>query len=176
MKTGRVHIYYGEGKGKTTSALGLVMRSLGWKKKIAVFFFLKPSTTGEKRFLVPISDIKIYCYRQVHPIFWEKTREKKEWRKLLAEVKKALNDLDAVLTQDYDLIVLDEILNLFELGLITRDYLIKIIKACSPRTEIVLTGRKCPRFLKKYADYITEMKSVKNPYYSGIKARRGIEY
>ncbi|HDL09792.1 MAG TPA: cob(I)yrinic acid a,c-diamide adenosyltransferase [Candidatus Omnitrophica bacterium] len=176
MKTGRVHIYYGKGKGKTTSALGLVLRSLGWKKKIAVFFFLKPSPTGEKRFLAQISDIKIYSYNQIHPIFWRKNQERKEWRKLLSEVKKALNDLDIVLTQKYDLIVLDEILNLLDLGLITRDYLIKIIKSRLPRTEIVLTGRKCPRFLKKYADYITEMKFVKNPYYSGIKARRGIEY
>jgi cob(I)alamin adenosyltransferase len=176
MKEGKIHIYYGDGKGKTTSALGLVMRSLGWNKKVVVFFLLKPLKTGEVKFLTRIPKVKIFCYRQVHPIFWKKSREKYEWKRLLAEVKKALKDIDVAIKGNYDLIVLDEILNLLDLGLITKEYIIDIFNSKTKKTELVLTGRKCPRVLRKYAHYLSEIRFRKNPFYENEKPRRGIEY
>jgi len=176
MKRGKIHIYYGEGKGKTTAALGLVVRSLGWGRKVAVFFFLKPVTTGEVKFLSRIPEVKIFCYKQVHPIFWKNSREKYEWRKLLAEVERALSDLEIVIREGYDLVILDEILNLLDIGLVTEEYILDILNSKTEKTEVVLTGRKCPSALRKYAHYLSQIKSVKNPFCAGEKARRGIEY
>lgn len=178
MKRGLIHIYYGNGKGKTTASFGLALRCLGWKKKVGIFMFLKSRRykSGEIKLFKKIPNLKIYIYNQVHPYFWAKANQEGNRKTLLKEVKRSLQDLDNEIKRGYDLIVLDEILNLYDLGLVSKEYILNLIKNKDLKTELILTGRKCPSDLKKFADYLIEMKAHKHPYQLKIKARKGIEY
>lgn len=178
MSEGLIHIYYGNGKGKTSSAIGLLIRSLGWGRKVCLFQFLKPkrSKSGELNLLKELSNVKLFQYDQVHPIFWGRSEGKKMWRKLIREVKRALLDLEEEIVKGYDLLVLDEFLNLFDLGFVNKEYFTYLLEKKSPKTELVLTGRKLPKWLRRYGDYIVEFKSKKHPYERGMGARKGVEY
>jgi cob(I)alamin adenosyltransferase len=141
--------------------------------------FLKPNSypLGELRALRgKFPNLKIHRYQQVHPIFWKRKSNDAVWKKLNREIKKSLEDLEKEIRKDYDLIVLDEILNLLDLGAISKDFILKIMEKKNSKTEVVLTGRRCPLYLKRRADYLMEIKNLKHPYQKKIPARKGIEY
>ena len=173
-----IHIYYGKGKGKTSSALGLIMRACGSKKKIVLFRFLKPKNmpSGEDIFLSKLSNLKEFRFNYPHPIFI-KGFNKKGGKVLENQINNSLNTLKAVIKQGrFDILVLDEILNLINLGTVNEADIIKLIKKLRNKKEVILTGRKASNKLKRIADYITELKLIKHPFQKGISARKGIEY
>jgi len=173
-----IHIYYGKGKGKTSSALGLIIRACGCKKRIVLFRFLKPKSlsSGEDKILTKLPNLKEFRFDYPHPMFIKILNSKKT-NLLKNQIKESLTKLETVAKQKkYDILVLDEILNLIDLGFVKQEYLLKLLRRIKNTKEVILTGRNMPKKIPRLADYITELRLVKHPFQKGILARRGIEY
>ncbi|MFC1709396.1 cob(I)yrinic acid a,c-diamide adenosyltransferase [Candidatus Omnitrophota bacterium] len=173
-----LHIYYGKGKGKTSAALGLILRAAGYKSKVILFQFLKPKKifSGELASLKRLPNIKQVRFDQKHPIFMIKN-EGKQIRELKLHVEKSISKLKGVIQKgNFDILVCDEILNLLSLNTVKESELVEIFKKIKNRKEVILTGRQKPNKLSRIADYITEFKLVKHPFQKGILARKAIEY
>ncbi len=173
-----LHVYYGKGKGKTSSALGLILRAAGYKKRIILFQFLKPSRlfSGEQASLKKFPNLNQIRFDQKHPIFM--LRDKKEQIKALrVHVKKSILKLKQVIKGGkFDILVCDEILNLIDCQLIKEVDMVKLFRSIRDKKEIILTGRPKLKKLIKLADYATEFRQVKHPFQKGTLARKCIEY
>lgn len=174
---GLVHLYTGDGKGKTTAALGLALRALGRDRKVAVVQFLKRTKlkTGEIVFAekmdVPLS------IRQFGASRFATKEEKSMVEESGQTVERGWEVARELVTSgDYDLIVLDEITHVVRNGQVQLEDLIELVKNKVPSLELVLTGRHAPPELQDVCDYVTEMKEIKHPYRNGIRAREGTEY
>ena len=169
---GYVHIYTGNGKGKTTAAFGLALRASGAGLNVFVGQFIKGKAYNElvaiRKFLKNIS-IKQYgigCF-----IISSPTQEDKE------AACKGLDEMrDIIKSGEYKLVIMDEITIALYYELIDIKDVLNIIKNKPPGVELVLTGRYAPQELIDEADLVTEMKEVKHYYSKGIEARKGIEY
>lgn len=172
-QNGLMHIYYGYGKGKTTAALGLALRALGYGKQVTLVQFLKNRSTGEIQALERFPHMRI-LRGQAGKVFARKmSEEEKEQTRCIhnANLKKAMEGLD-----ECDLLILDECLDAYQLGLLDAELLKELI-AFQPRTfELVLTGHKPEEWLNEKADYVTFMQKIKHPYEKGIAGRKGIEF
>ena len=167
-----IHIYTGNGKGKTTAALGLATRTLGNGGKVCLIQFMKGNRTySEIRFFSKLQNIDIYQYgtnKFVDPDHPEPIDIK--------EAQKARDkSYDAILSHTYDLIILDEINNAVRSKLISLKDQLKIFEI-SGSTEVIMTGRNAADIVMKKADLVTEMKEIKHYYSQGISARKGIEF
>lgn len=172
--TGLIHIYCGDGKGKTTAAVGLSVRASGCGKKTIFAQFLKDGTSSEMTVLNKIENIKV-CVCGSHCGFLRNMSEaeisetKRRFENLLSEV------LD-MCENDTDLLVLDEIIAACNNKIVDEERLLKFLKEKPNGLEVVMTGRNPSESLISVADYVTEMKKIKHPYDNGIVARLGIEY
>jgi cob(I)alamin adenosyltransferase len=174
-----VHIYTGDGKGKTTAALGLTMRFLGHNFNVCFITFLKDPEKygyGEFNILKKLKNVVLYHFAKKCPYF-EKNCSIEEIKK---EVKEAVEFIKTeVFTKNFILIVLDEILVCVREKILDVNELINLIKLKPQSTELVLTGQANKNIiekLKSYVDYISEVKKLKHPYDKGIKRRKGVEY
>jgi cob(I)alamin adenosyltransferase len=167
---GLIQIYTGEGKGKTTAALGLAMRASGQGLRVGFIQFLKNEPTGEHFFVERYHPFEIIQISTVSSFSKDKSQQLKEARKTLERVEKDM------LSQKYDLIILDEVFIAVDKGLISVEELANLLKKKPSSLEMVLTGRYAPPEIIQMADLVTEMHLVKHPYQSGVPARRGIEY
>ncbi|NQV04463.1 MAG: cob(I)yrinic acid a,c-diamide adenosyltransferase [Candidatus Omnitrophica bacterium] len=170
-----IHIYTGNGKGKTTSAFGLAMRASGQGQKVGIFQFLKPKKlfTGEDRTAKKIKGIKLIKFNQAHPMFEgciSSAELKKTIKKDFEVVKKAVQG------RRYNMVILDEIINLFDQGFIERNSFLKFLKGVPKKIELVLTGRGNISDIEEYADYVTIMIEKKHPFRNKVGARKGVEY
>ncbi|MEN6357560.1 MAG: cob(I)yrinic acid a,c-diamide adenosyltransferase [Armatimonadota bacterium] len=172
---GLVHVYTGEGKGKTTAALGTAMRAVGWGLKVCVIQFIKGyADIGEalfaKRFPenLTIKQFTTDCSRSID-------EKKVSQRKRVSQEAMAYAE-QAVRNNNYDLIILDEINNAAHFNLIETDRILQMIQNKPEHLELILTGRDAPQEIIEAADYVTEMKMIKHPYEQGIQARKGIDY
>ena len=179
IEKGLVEIYTGDGKGKTTAALGLALRAAGAGKKVLFYQFLKPLCieSGERQVLNQgIAGIEINCLNRP----WDMAKSfenKKETEQMQLAIKAALQKIaEAATNKIYDCIILDEIVLCISKGLAQIEDIKKIIESGNQVIEIVLTGRGATRELIEIADLVTEMKNIKHPFNNGIKARKGIEY
>ena len=170
---GHIQVYTGDGKGKTTCALGLAFRAVGHGLKVHIVHFMKGRDTGESRAAVRLAPELTLKYfgrpglvnlRQPAPQDLELVRQ--AWE----------NARQALLSGDYDLVVLDEINLVLTYGLIPLQEALETIQQRPPWVEAVLTGRQAPPALVELADLVTEMRPVKHYYEAGVKARRGIEW
>lgn len=170
---GLVQIFTGNGKGKTTAALGTILRAAGHGLRVFIVFFMKGDYEyGEFKALPKLPNIEI-CksgFRQFTDPLNIKPEEKEQAKSGLAAARKA------ILSGSYDLVVLDEVNVALEYNLIELDEVVKLIKDKPPRVELILTGRYADNGLIEMADLVTEMVKVKHPFDKGIKARKGIEY
>jgi len=173
QKRGLVLVHTGDGRGKSTSAFGVILRMLGRKKQVALIQFLKHESGqwGEVRALRQLG---------LEPI---KTGDGFTWTsKDLDETKaRALHGWDIAQTiirsDEHDLVVLDEFTYLLDFGWLDTDEAIAWFKAHKPpRLNLLITGRNAPAALIDYADTVTEMVNVKHAFDAGIKARAGIEF
>lgn len=164
-----VHFYYGNGKGKTTAALGLAMRGAGSGKKVLMFQFLKGNSSSERR--IPIIDI-IDGRSSEKFVFKMTDEERKEaaafYTDKLCETEKK--------SDKYDMIILDEAADAAEVGFISEAELVDFIKKCGRKKEIVITGHSPSKVLIENSDYVTEMRKIKHPFDNGMAAREGIEF
>lgn len=166
-----IHIYTGDGKGKTTAAIGLTVRMAGYGKKILFTQFMKGSKTGELKILEECENITVLRCDKNYGFFRSMTDSDKE-----SILKSHNENLDYILSNmaDYDMIVLDEIFAAMNYGLADNDK-VKTI-AQNYTGELVLTGRNPDEWFLNTADYVSEIKKVKHPYDKGIMAREGVEF
>jgi len=168
-----IHIYCGDGKGKTTAALGLILRHVGAGGRPVLAQFLKSTPTGELAALKTLG-VPIYRNELPHGFFPNMSESVKQ------QVKQMHNQTLAEVSQlakanECTLVVLDELNAALSLELIDHDAVISLLDDHG-NAELVITGRNpCDEVLSR-ADYVTEMKLVKHPYEKGVKARNGIEF
>ena len=173
---GLVHVYTGDGKGKTTASVGLGVRCSGREKYVAMFQFLKNTPSSE-----------LYSIKKLDPYF-KVFRNEKFAQKFIEEMNEAearnmqkamLNLFDDAMSymrnEKCDLIILDEIFVCIKYKIISENILISLIKNKPAHIELVLTGRGASERIMSMADYVTEMKCLKHPYEKGISFRDGIE-
>lgn len=165
-----LHIYTGEGKGKTTAALGLGLRALGAGKKVHMIQFIKGIPYSECKVL---DGLEGFSYEILgRDCFIDKKPDKKD--RLLAQ--EALAKARAyLLEQKYDLLILDEIFMALYFGLIEEAEVIPVLEE-RKTTEVICTGRYAPLKIMQMADLVTEMREIKHYYQKGLEARVGIEF
>ena len=169
-RTGLLHLYYGDGKGKTTAAMGLALRALGSGKKVVVLQFLKGGQSGEIPLLEQLG-AKIYRGKAGQKFVFQMNEAEKAATRDLQN-----RNLAAATTEDADLLVLDEAGSAWELDMVDKALLQKAVLARPAAQECVLTAHAAPRWMLEASDYVTEMKCCRHPYQKGIAARKGIEY
>lgn len=170
-----VHIYHGDGKGKTTAAMGLVLRMLGTGKKVFIVQFLKGRPSGEIVALLKMDGATVLRGKPDTKFVFEMSQaEKQDVCNLhTRQMRLAFSAAEAGRA---DLLVLDEVLDAIATDTLNEQELLDLLAACRPETEIVLTGRNPSHEMLQIADYVTHMKKEKHPYDRGADARKGIEY
>jgi len=166
-----IQVYTGCGKGKTTAAIGLAVRASGYGKKIFIAQFMKGKYYGEISALKKIKDITLVqcggrCFIKSRP-------KPKDIDIAQAAIKKVAR---SVREGKYDIIVMDEINVALHIGLVRINQVLEIMGLTPAKTELVLTGRYCPKEIINKADLVSEIKEIKHYYRQGVKARKGIEY
>lgn len=170
MNKGYVHVYTGDGKGKTTAALGLSLRAVCAGKKVFFAQFIKGMDTSELKIPEIIEGFTIIQYGKA--CFIEGLPGKEEI--LLAQ--KGLEEVSRILKgEEYDLVVLDEINIAIFYGLFKAEEIIAVLRSRHPSIEVVLTGRNAHEKIIEYADLVSEIKEIKHYYNKGVQAREGIE-
>jgi cob(I)alamin adenosyltransferase len=170
---GLIQVYTGNGKGKTTAALGLAVRALGHGAKVHIVFFMKgPFPYGEREILSKLPNLSFEVFGHEHLI--DPNNVKEEEKQQAREALKA--SVAAIQSGKYDLVILDEINVASAWKLIDVDDVIELIRAKPPTVEVVLTGRYADKRIIYAADLVTNMDEVKHPYRKGTEARKGIEF
>lgn len=176
INEGLVQVYTGDGKGKTTAALGLGMRAAGNDFKVIMVQFLKGDFTGELNSVKKLQpNFQIIRFEKKRGFFWTLTEEEK--LELKKEIENAFGFCIEVEKENKcDVLILDEIMGVLINKLLTEEDIIKLIDLKPRNMELVLTGRNVPERILERADLVTEMKAVKHYFNKGISARKGIEY
>ena len=175
MEKGLIHIYCGDGKGKTSAATGLAVRAAGCGKQVLFARFLKNEESGELEILDRIPEIHVIHLERSFGFYRTLTEEEQAEVRQMYEalwqdiVQKAETDV-------YDVLVMDEFMAAYNYGLIGHDAAFAFLREKPVRLEVVLTGRDPDEALVELADYVSEIRKVKHPFDRGIRARRGIEY
>jgi len=173
LDKGYIQVYTGNGKGKTTAALGQVIRAAGSGLKTYFIQFMKDFPYGEKESLKRLSEfITFEQYGNDAFVFKKESPNKK----LIQTVKDGLQRAEEqMLNGDYNIIVLDEVCVSIYFELFKTDEIISFLKKKPEQVEVILTGRYCPQKIMEIADLVTEMREEKHYYTEGINARKGIE-
>lgn len=170
---GLVHIYTGNGKGKTTSSLGLAMRALGHGAHVTVIQFMK----GWKDYGELITASKLEGFEMIQTGRPDYVYKGKEQPEDYEEAERGIETALRVMSSGKcDMLILDEINVALEYGLVTLDSVMELVKNKPFGMELVLTGRGAHRDLIELADLVTEMQEVKHPFKEGITARKGVEF
>jgi cob(I)alamin adenosyltransferase len=170
---GLVQVFTGDGKGKTTAALGAVIRALGQGLRVYIAFFMKGDYPyGELRILAQLPNVDLASFGSLDFVDLANIRpqDREQARQALAAARKA------IFSDKYEVAVLDEINVALAFGLIPLDEVMALIREKPPKVELILTGRKAPPELVRVADLVTECLKIKHPYDKGIGSRQGIEY
>lgn len=172
---GLIHIYCGDGKGKTTASMGLAIRAAGNGMNVLFTQFLKGSDTSELNSLKQIKEITVLRNAIDYGFFNQMTEEDKEAiTKLHNET--LLKAIQAVKDKTVDLLILDEIIATYNYNLVDKHLVDELIQNKPEYLELVLTGRDPAEHFIAAADYVSEIKKVKHPFDKRIGARKGIEY
>lgn len=170
---GLVLVHTGKGKGKSSSAFGVVIRALGWGHKVGVVQFIKGKwKTGERLFFDKF-DTGVTWHTMGDGFTWDTQDKDQDTRAAQAALAKAS---DMMASGEYDLIVLDEINIAMRYDYVTVDQMLAALDGRDAKTGVVLTGRDAKPEICDYADLVTEMTEVKHPFKAGIKAQRGVDY
>lgn len=176
-RQGLVMVHTGNGKGKTTAALGLAFRAWGQGLRILVLQFIKGNWKyGELKTAEALAPRLII--RPLGEGFVQRTQEQREEKEAhqaaAAEALKEAND--ALTSGEWDMVILDEINYAVHFGLVSVEQVLDLVEAKPPTVHLVLTGRNAREELIEKADLVTEMREIKHPYQKGIKAQQGIEF
>lgn len=170
---GLIHLYCGDGKGKTTAALGLALRAAGAGKQVVFTQFFKDGSSSEIGPLAALPGVRVFhadtvrgFYRNMTPT--QREQAEKDYTALFRQVTQA--------AQEADLLILDEIVSACNRGVVPEKLVTDFLREKPARLEVVLTGRNPSAALLELADYITEMRKLRHPFDRGIGARKGIEF
>ncbi len=175
MSNGLIHVYYGYGKGKTTAALGLALRASGSGKRVVIVQFLKDSNTSELNNLELLPNVTVYRGTAAKCFVRDMTPQQLEETKRVQD-SNLTNALEAVTSGTCDLLILDEALDAYQLGLLDSSLFLDLVFNKPAALELVITGHKPDNHIISRADYVTEMVKIKHPYDRGIAGRKGIEF
>ncbi|MGL4655635.1 MAG: cob(I)yrinic acid a,c-diamide adenosyltransferase [Sarcina sp.] len=175
LKEGYTQVYTGDGKGKTTAAMGLAFRAAGDGMKVSIIQFLKAWKTGELASIEKIDNINLFRFQTIKKFTWDLNEEE------LVQYKKETRDayffaIKCLEERSCDILILDEIMGAFHGGFITEDEVVALIDMKPKDMELVLTGRNVPSKVAQKADLITEMRPIKHYMDKGVNARLGIEF
>lgn len=171
---GLIHIYCGDGKGKTTAAVGLAVRCAGRGNKVLLVQFLKSRDSGELYSLSKLPDIEVMRGKESKKFTFQMNEEEKH--ALLIEHNKMFEQVLAKIKNGgYSLLILDEVIGALNAKVFEMPKLIEFLRHKPEDLEVVLTGRNPAPELVEIADYVSEMRKVKHPMDKGIMAREGIE-
>lgn len=175
MEPGYIHIYCGDGKGKTSAATGLAVRAAGWGKKILFVRFLKNENSGERKVLSSIPGIKVLRPEKTYGLYShlsekEKGEAKATYREFWMQMRSEISE------GNYDMLVLDEFMAAYNYGIISEGEALRFLKEKPVHLEIILTGRNPAPCIEELADYVSEIRKIKHPFDRGVHARKGIEY
>lgn len=174
--TGKLHVYTGDGKGKTTAAMGLALRSLGHGRRVLIAQFLKDGQSGELAALKTFERATVYPAKPISGFVFAMTAAQKE------EAAKQQNAQAADIQSEAEglrpaLTVLDELNVALACGMVTRENAERLIDAALAFGDVVSTGRNAPEWLHEKADYVSEIIARKHPFQTEkLAAREGIEY
>lgn len=173
LKVGLVHVYTGDGKGKTTAALGLALRACGHGLKVYMIQFMKGDINyGELKAAELIPNLTIVQFGR--PSFVDKENPAKED---IALAQQALEHAkDVIRRAEHDILILDELNVAVDYKLVEIEDIMKLIDSKPESMEIVITGRYAHEKIVERADYATNMENLKHPYDKGVNARTGIEH
>ena len=169
-----IQTYFGNGKGKTTAAIGAAIRCVGCCKKVLFVQFLKNNDSAEFNVLSEIKSIDVLYSEERYELYDNLNKDRtpaltKAYNKLLFEdVKRKENT--------YQMIILDEILDAAQYGYIDEDELLKLLAELKTHSEIILTGHSLTERIADISDYISEIKEISHPYTKGVSPREGIEF
>ncbi|QXM07202.1 cob(I)yrinic acid a,c-diamide adenosyltransferase [Crassaminicella indica] len=170
MNKGYIHVYTGNGKGKTTAALGLTIRALGAGKKVFVAQFVKSMEYNELKILKKLENVDVALYG--HGCFITKEPAKED---ILAAQEGLKKVKDILKSKKYDVVILDEITIAVFFKLLSTQDVLSLLEYKPDPTELVITGRYCPEEIIKKADLVTEMREIKHYYTQGVLSREGID-
>jgi cob(I)alamin adenosyltransferase len=167
-------ILTGNGKGKSSSAFGMIIRSLGWGRRVLLVQFLKGLwETGEENFFGKLSDNNLEILRAECPFTWKSTDKEKDariCREVWGEALKRISD------KHYDMVVFDELMITLHQGFLGLDQVLDFLNARSEGLDVVLTGRNAPQELIAIADTVSEIRVVKHAFDKGSAAKKGIDF
>ena len=172
---GLVIVYTGNGKGKTTAALGQAIRAVGSGLKVLILQFIKGGQRyGELETLEILKNAGLTAEIRQCGLGFTSRGEKENHKAAAAETLKIARE--EILSGKFDMIILDEINYAVKFGLLTEDEMLDLVKIRPPELHLILTGRDASEKLIEIEDLVTEMKAVKHPFEKGIKAQKGIEF
>ena len=169
-----IQTYFGNGKGKTTAAVGSTVRCAGCRNKVLFVQFLKNNDSAEFYVLNEIKGIDVLCSDEHYELYDNRNKDRtpaltKAYNKLLFEDTKSKAD-------NYQMIILDGILDAVEYGYISEDNLLELLAELKAHSEIILTGHNLTEKIADESDYISEIKEISHPYTKGVSPREGIEF
>lgn len=172
MIKGLIQVYTGDGKGKTTAALGLALRAAGRNMKVLIVQFMKKWDYGELHSVKLIPNITLETFGTKEFVYKGKAK-KIDYE----EAEKAFSfGAKGMQSGNYDIVIFDELNMALYYELLDLKEVVKKIKEKPLNVEIVITGRRAPKEIMEIADLVTEMNELKHPFQKGVEARRGIEY
>ncbi|MBQ3816924.1 MAG: cob(I)yrinic acid a,c-diamide adenosyltransferase [Clostridia bacterium] len=169
-----IQTYYGNGKGKTTAAIGAAIRAAGSGKKVVIVWFLKDGKSSECNSLKAVEGMDFLFPSKDYVLFEKQTEQKiaeksKEYSNLL------LNELYKQ-AKKYQMIVLDEVLDILEFGYVNESSFLQVLQNLKQDCEIVLTGHNISDGISDISDYLSQINEIKHPFKNGAEPRKGIEY
>ncbi len=174
-KQALVHVYFGNGKGKTTSAIGIALRALACNYKVHLVQFMKSGKISSE--ISALQKFPNFSFKRFGAESWFKPEDKLSLEEHRKSAEKALSYLKSCFNNDYDVIIADEILYAAQFSLISEEEVISMIKSRPGNIELILTGSHNPiPKIFELADLVTEIKKIKHPFDKGIQARKGIDF
>jgi cob(I)alamin adenosyltransferase len=174
MTTGLIHIYTGDGKGKTTAAVGISVRAQSRGLRVLFTQFFKEADSGSEIAALERLGIMTINFDKVKSPLFHPDIEKSTLR---AEAAKALSHIRDIFNENrFDLVVIDEFICLITEGILTEDEAIAFLRGKPLNLELVLTGQGATQNILEVVDYVTFMKNIKHPYDKNMSARKGIEF
>ncbi|MGL5821365.1 MAG: cob(I)yrinic acid a,c-diamide adenosyltransferase [Sarcina sp.] len=175
IKIGYTQVYTGDGKGKTTAAMGLAFRAAGNEMNVKIIQFLKGTKTGELQAISKFDNIELFRFQTTTKFTWDLNEEelikyKEETREAYYFAQKCSREANC------DVLILDEIMGAIHGGFVSEEEVCDLIKNKNSNIELILTGRNALESIINLADLVTEMKPIKHYMDKGVNARRGIEF
>ena len=173
-KTGLIHIYCGDGKGKTTTGMGLCARAAGYGLRVLIYQFMKDNSTSERAVLRLSENITIVDGLPQEKFSFQMSPQEKAQRKAYYEEQfRAVTE--KARAEAYDVLFLDEAIYTIRAGLLDEALLLAFLREKPERLEVILTGQGPSQELIELAEYVSEIRKVKHPFDQGVAARKGIE-